>query len=54
MIVEDYTKQKVNARIPTESQLIGADERISNIFWTQRFLKCQGFKIKIIVFIKIT
>ena len=54
MIVEDYTKQKVNARIPTELELIGVDDRISKILWTRIFLECKGFKIKRILFIKIT
>ena len=34
MIVADSTKQKVNARSSTESELIGVDDRISNILWT--------------------
>ena len=46
MIVADSTKQKVNARILTESELIGVDDIISKILWNRRFLECQGFKVK--------
>ena len=47
MIVAYSTKQKVNAIISTESELIVVDNRISKILWTWRFLKCQGFKVKV-------
>ena len=46
IIVADYTKQKVNAIILTESELIGADDRIIKILWNQSYLECQGFKVK--------
>ena len=47
MIVADSTIQKFNARSSTESELIGVDDRISNILWTQQFLGCQVFKVKL-------
>ena len=37
MIVADFTKQKVNTRILTKSELIGVEDRISKILWTRRF-----------------
>ena len=47
MIVADSTKQKVNARSLTESELIGVDDRISEILWTWKMLERQGFKVKV-------
>ena len=47
MIVADSTKQKVNVRSSTESELIGDDYRISKIVWTQKFLECRKFKVKV-------
>ena len=46
-IVVYSTKQKVNERISTKSELIGVEDRISKILWTQRFLECQVFKVKV-------
>ena len=39
-------KQKVNARSSTEAELIGVDDFVSKILWTQKFLKSQGFEIR--------
>ena len=47
MLVADYTKQKFNVRILTESELIGGDDRIRKILWTRRFLEFQVFKVKL-------
>ena len=47
MVVADYTKQKVNVRILTESELIGVDDRIIKILWNRRFLEFQVFKVKV-------
>ena len=46
MIGSISTKQKVNARISTESELIGVDNRISDIYLDPAFWKCHGFKLK--------
>ena len=32
-------KQKVNARSSTEAELIGVDDVVSKILWTQKFMK---------------
>ena len=39
------TKQKVNARSTTESELIAADDNIAKCMWTRRFIEHQGFKV---------
>ena len=38
IIVSYSTKQKVNARSLTESELVGVDDIICNILWNRRFL----------------
>ena len=40
------TKQKVNTRSSTESELMGTDDMISQIIWTQKFMKAQGYEVK--------
>ena len=45
-IISDSTKQKVNARSSTESEMIAADDMISKILWTKRFLEAQGHQVK--------
>ena len=47
MIVAYSTKHNVNARRLTESELIGVDNRISDILLTQIFLEFQEFKVKV-------
>ena len=47
IIVAFSTKQKVNAIILTNSELIGVDDRISNILWTWRFWEYQVFKVRV-------
>ncbi len=39
------TKQKVNAKSSTESELIGVDDEISKKLWTKRFIEAQGHKV---------
>lgn len=39
------TKQKLNTRSSTESKLVGVDDMMLSILWTQYFLKAQGFKV---------
>jgi hypothetical protein len=45
-IVLDSTKQRVNARSSTKSELIAADDMISKILWTKRFMEAQGHQVK--------
>lgn len=44
-IISDSTKQKSNARSTTESEMIAADDMISKILWTKRFIEAQGHKV---------
>ena len=39
-------KQKVNARSSTEAELIGADDVLSKILWTKKFMNYQGLEIR--------
>ena len=46
MVIYESTKQKVNARSSTESELIAVDDIVSKVLWTKRFMEAQGYKIK--------
>ena len=37
------TKQKLNVRSSTEAELVGVDDYIAQVLWTNYFLKEQGF-----------
>ena len=37
------TKQKLNVRSSTEAELVGVDDYIAQVLWTNYFLKAQGF-----------
>jgi hypothetical protein len=39
------TKQKLNTRSSTESELVGVDDLMPSILWTRNFLEAQGYKI---------
>jgi hypothetical protein len=39
VIISSSTKQKVNSRSSTKSELIGVDDKIVKILWTKRFLE---------------
>jgi hypothetical protein len=39
------TKQKLNTRSSTETELVGADDFMPAILWTRYFLKAQGYAI---------
>jgi hypothetical protein len=40
------TKQKLNTRSSTESELVGVDDMMPSILWTRQFLKEQGYSVK--------
>jgi hypothetical protein len=40
------TKQKMNTRSSTESELVGVDDLMPSILWTRYFLNEQGYKIQ--------
>ena len=46
-IISSSTKQKVNSRSSTESELIGVDDKVSKIVWSKKFLEHQGFKVNL-------
>jgi hypothetical protein len=39
------TKQKLNTRSSTESELVAVDDMMSSILWTRYFLKAQGYSV---------
>jgi hypothetical protein len=39
------TKQKLNTRSSTESELVGVDDLMPSILWTRYFLKAQGYQV---------
>ena len=43
--IASSTKQKLNTRSSTETELVGADKFMPAICWTQYFLKAQGYSI---------
>ena len=45
-IISDSTKQKVNSRSSTESEMVAVDDTLSKILWTKRFIEAQGHAIK--------
>ena len=40
------TKQKLNTRSSTESELVGVDEMMPMILWTRHFLEAQGYSVQ--------
>ena len=40
------TKQKLNTRRSTKSELVGVDDMMPSIRWTRYFLAVQGYKVK--------
>ena len=47
------SKQKLNTRSSTEAELVGINDVLSMILWTQLFLEAQGYKLLSIYCIKI-
>ena len=46
-IISSSTKQKVNARSSTESELIASDDKLGKIISTKKFMEHQDFKVKV-------
>jgi hypothetical protein len=46
-IISSSTKQKVNSRSSTESEMIGVDDKIAKVLWMKRFLEWQDFAVKL-------
>jgi hypothetical protein len=45
-IISDLTKQKVNARSLTKSEMIAVDDTIAKLLQTKKFIEAQGHKVK--------
>ena len=43
--IVNSTKQKLNTKSSTESELVGVDDMMPSILWTRYFLKSQGYKV---------
>jgi hypothetical protein len=43
--IVNSTKQKLNTRSSTESELVGVDDMMPTIFWARYFLKAQGYDV---------
>ena len=43
--ISSSSKQKLNMRSSTESELVGVDNLMALIIWSQNFLKAQGYTI---------
>ena len=43
-VISGSTKQKINMRSSTETELVAADDYVSMLLWTNYFLKGQGYK----------
>jgi hypothetical protein len=39
------SKQKINTKSSCEAELVGVDDAIPMVLWTQQFLKAQGFEV---------
>ena len=44
-IISTSTKQKINTRSSTETELVAADDLMPHVCWTNYFLDCQGYNI---------
>ena len=44
-IMSKSTKQKINTKSSTESELVGASDSVPQIVWTNYFIKAQGYDI---------
>ena len=45
-------KQKLNTKSSTEAELVGADDVLNDVLWTQNFLAAQGYKSKTTVLLQ--
>jgi hypothetical protein len=46
------TKQKLNARSSTDTEIVGADDFVPSICWTRYFMKAQGYGVKDIILLQ--
>jgi hypothetical protein len=43
--ISSSTKQKLNIRSSTKAELVGVDDSMALVVWTQNFLQAQGLKV---------
>eukprot|EP00978_Attheya_sp_CCMP212_P037033 scaffold171954_cov19-Attheya_sp.AAC.1 len=46
IVISISTKQKVNTRSSTESELVGIDDAIAKMLWTKLMIEAHGFDVK--------
>ena len=44
------TKQRLNTRNSTESEIVAVEDFCQKILWTLRFMQCQGYKLKMKIY----
>jgi hypothetical protein len=44
--IMSLTKQKLNTRSSTESEIVGADDFMPAICWTRYFMEAQGYQVQ--------
>jgi Reverse transcriptase (RNA-dependent DNA polymerase) len=44
--ISQSSKQKLNTRSSTESELVAVDDMMPTILWTRQFMECQGYPVK--------
>ena len=45
-VYNSSTKQKINTKSSTESELVGVDDILTQVQWTNNFIKAQGYTTK--------
>jgi len=40
-----FTRQRLNTKISTESEVVGVSDLLPQVIWTRNFLECQGYKV---------
>ena len=46
LVYSGSSKQKINTKISTETELVGASDALPQVLWTQYFIEHQGYNIK--------
>jgi hypothetical protein len=44
-IINVSRKQNINTRSSTEAELVGGDDAMGPLIWTDNFLRCQGYDV---------
>lgn len=48
-VIDASKKQKMNTRSSTEAELVGVDNAMPRMIWTQLFTEAQGYKPKVVL-----